>query len=311
MLFYAFLTDYGTIAPGNIIASIAAGLQPQSVSINRLASLRHSGVPYENLESMRTRDTEKEIRKLLRSVESVENVYSANLAGDLAEICIYQGPYVGTNTSIGVHGYWNDTRLPRIHYIHSLHDFPDWEMTDSEVLSGIDSLFLAKKVSMWTSKAKRLRLSQIFDLYYSTRGLPMVSINLAEENHKPNNILHKPIKSNPFAEEMFANNARSEAPFDRLTIEGSITNGCQRKDILETIDRNKLKDETYHLSQVLQLTTSSVSISDEQIRKNCDATVDRYFKYASKYLQISISFGFFDLYILFFLKFFFFRKINQ
>lgn len=229
---------------------------------------------------MRPRDTKKIIGKLLRSVESVENIYSANLAGDLAEICVYQGPYVGTNTSIGVHGHWNDTKLPRIHYIHSSHDFPDWEMTDSEVLSGIDSIFLAKKVSMWTAKVKRLRLSQIFDLYYSSRGLPMLSINLSQENQKPNHILRKAIKANPFAEEIFSSNDQTEMPFDRLTIDDGITNACQRKNILNTIDRKKLKEETYHLSQVLQFKTSSVSIKDDQMRKICDATVDRYFKYA-------------------------------
>lgn len=213
-------------------------------------------------------------------MESVENIYSASIAGDLAEICVYQGPYLGTNTSVGTPGWWNDTRLPRIHYLQTSHDFPDWEMTDSEVLSGIDSLFLAKKVAMWASKAHRLQLSQIFDWYYSTRGFPMLSINAAAEKEKPNNIRRKPGSKNPFAEELFVIGNRAEEDFDRMAIDVGITRACQRQDILATIDREKLKKETFHLSQALQFTTSSVPVSDDQMRKNCDATVDRYFKYA-------------------------------
>lgn len=267
------------MAPGIVIASIAAGLQPQSVSINRLAALRYSREPYENLETMRTRDTEKALRELLRSVESVENVYSASIAGDLAEICVYQGPYLGTNTSIGTPGWWNDTRLPRIHYLHTSHDFADWEMTDSEVLSGIDSLFLAKKVAMWASKAQRLQLSQIFDSYYSSRGFPLLSIGAAAEKKKPINIRRKPGSTNPFAEELFVIGDRAEENYDRMAIDVGITSACQRQDILATIDREKLKAETFHLSQALQFATSSVAVSDGRMRKNCDATVERYFRY--------------------------------
>lgn len=111
-----FFIDYGTFAPGIIIASIAAGLQPQNVQISEYISLQYKRTPWENLETMTKRDTQKELNKLLRSIDTMDNSYSAGLAGDLAEICVYQGPYFNRNTSIGMKGSWNDTYLPRIRY---------------------------------------------------------------------------------------------------------------------------------------------------------------------------------------------------
>lgn len=63
---------------------------------------------------MKKRDTAKELRKLLRSLDVIENGYAAGLAGDLAEICVYQGPLLNPNITIGISGHWNDTLLPRI-----------------------------------------------------------------------------------------------------------------------------------------------------------------------------------------------------
>lgn len=106
--------DYGTFTAGTVIASIAAGLQPQNVPVNKLLSFDYKRTPWDGLESMRARDTAKELRKLLRSLDVIDNGYAAGLAGDLAEICVYQGPYLTTNVTIGVQGHWNDTYLPRI-----------------------------------------------------------------------------------------------------------------------------------------------------------------------------------------------------
>lgn len=106
--------DYGTFTAGTVIASIAAGLQPQNVPVNRLLSFDYKRKPWEELESMKKRDTAKELRKLLRSLDVIENGYAAGLAGDLAEICVYQGPLLNPNITIGISGHWNDTLLPRI-----------------------------------------------------------------------------------------------------------------------------------------------------------------------------------------------------
>lgn len=67
---------------------------------------------------------------------------------------------------------------------------------------------------------------------------------------------------------------------ERFSINDGITSACNRKRILQLIDRDKLKDETYFLSQVLQYTTSSFAITDEALRTNCDAAVDNFFDYA-------------------------------
>lgn len=65
---------------------------------------------------MERRDTEKSVNKLLRSLDSVDNTYSAGLAGDLAEVCVYQGPYLGRNSTIGLLGTWNNSYFPRTRY---------------------------------------------------------------------------------------------------------------------------------------------------------------------------------------------------
>lgn len=103
-----------------MIASIAAGLQPQSVPINKILArkLHEYEDENENEDEMHqpigSRHQKHGLRTLLQSSDRVDNTYAANLAGDLAEICVYQSPYAATNTSIGITGYWNDTFLPRI-----------------------------------------------------------------------------------------------------------------------------------------------------------------------------------------------------
>lgn len=166
---------FGTISPGIFIASVASGLQPQNVKISEFVSAYSVKVPYENLETMEKRDTRKKLQKLFSSLNSVDNTYSVNLVSDLAEVVLYQAPYLGKNVSVGFQGTWNDTDFPRIHVLHG-NKRGHWEMTDSEVLSGIDGLFIAQQVSSWTSKIRRLRLSQLFEMYYDERGIPVTSI---------------------------------------------------------------------------------------------------------------------------------------
>ena len=92
---------------------------------------------------MELRDTTKVLEKLLRSRDSIDNTYASGLSGDLAEVCVYQGPYVAQNVSVGYSGIWNDTYFPRIKYLTENGNNPGrWEMTDAEVLAGIDSKHL-------------------------------------------------------------------------------------------------------------------------------------------------------------------------
>lgn len=178
---------FGTISPGIFIASVASGLQPQNVKISEFVAAYSVKIPYENLETMEKRDTRKKLQKLFSSLNSVDNTYSVNLVSDLAETVLYQAPYLGRNVSVGFQGTWNDTDFPRIHLLHG-NNRGHWEMTDSEILSGIDGLFISQQVSSWTSKIRRLRLSQLFEMYYNERGIPVTAI----ENKQTSRMNFKP-----------------------------------------------------------------------------------------------------------------------
>ena len=77
----------------------------------------------------------------------------------------------------------------------------------------------------------------------------------------------------------------------RLMAKGEINKACNRKDILETISMDRLKQETFNLAQVLQYMTSSVVVNSETMRRNCDAAVENFFIYASTF-GIYIVFNF-------------------
>lgn len=199
-----------------------------------------------------------------------------------------------------------------------------WEMTDSELLAGIDGIFISQQISSWVHHLRRMRLSQIIDMYYSGRGIPILAIE-STNNSPPINSVHRdvstkshavpepadndsesihvapersPSRSRPMTFN-YGTNSKLRAIFDhpdwewkkknsavqanilsRFSISDGINRACNRKEILSVIDRDKLKDETYFLSQILQFSTSSMAISDEDLRANCDATVDRFFNYS-------------------------------
>lgn len=183
-------------------------------------------------------------------------------------------------------------------YLEHAYHFPRWEMTDSEILGGIDGLYLAHKIPSFTTSTNRLKLSQVLDMYYSKRGLPFVMIEntntgINTNTSPPNqstksaytfntesNSRFRAIFEDPETE--FVQKAEKHSFLNQFSNKDGITNACHRKKILDNIDRQKLKDETFHLSQVLQLSTSSLAMSDDVLRKNCDATVERFYKYSGK-----------------------------
>ncbi|XP_062556159.1 uncharacterized protein LOC134221003 [Armigeres subalbatus] len=294
---------YGSIAPGVIIMSIAAGLQPQNIRISEFISSYKAKSMYENLETMERADTRKQVEKLLSSMESIDNTYAAGLAGDLAEVCLYQGPYVGTDVRVGLQGTWNDTYFPRVRFLADTHE-GRWEMTDSEVLSGIDGYFLAQQVPYFVNKVRRLRLSQVLDMYYSNRGIPIVSIENLGRRKLPNK-KQIPIARLPETSEINEDSLDKLFNAERKTklwkvfsedeeqtpqgaaqnVPDDINRACYRKEILQTIDKDRLKQETFNFVQVLQYTTGSVVVEDALMRRNCDAAVDRFFSYASNLLS--------------------------
>ncbi|KAF9816162.1 hypothetical protein SFRURICE_003713, partial [Spodoptera frugiperda] len=108
-------------------------------------------------------------------VADIGNVWVATLAGDLAEVVVNQGPRVGSiaqNMVIGSNNRWNDTLLPRDHYLFPQNlTVADWQFTDAEILAGIDGLILAHHVPKWVEQRRSLRLSQVLDMYYSNEGV--------------------------------------------------------------------------------------------------------------------------------------------
>lgn len=138
-------------------------------------------------------------------------------------------------------------------------------MTDTEALGGIDGFFMSQKISEFIENGYRLKLSQVLDLFYSRKGLPLIRVESSGTLIETEST--RPILDFPNSNVMHA----------------GITNACHRSKILRMINRDKLKEETYRLAQVLQHSTSSLGITDENLRRNCDNTVKRFFKYAGMY----------------------------
>ncbi|XP_058055022.1 uncharacterized protein LOC131206477 [Anopheles bellator] len=289
--------DYGTIAPGIVIMSIAAGLQPQNVLISEFVTAYRKRNLYENLETMETADTRKQLERLFASLESIDNMYAAGLVGDLAEVCFYQGPTQVTNVSVGLAGAWNDTYLPRVRYLAENHG-GRWEMTDSEILAGIDGHYLAHNVPQFVKRLRRLRLSQVLEMYYSERGIPVASIENIARRPRPTKrpTVREELRVGQYSDREPSGRGRTgtggsrfRSVFDEEREEDQhapeITRACQRREILRSIELDKLKLETYKFVELLQYATGSVIVSEPLMQQICDATVDRFYEQATLLLD--------------------------
>lgn len=169
------------VHPGVIVANIASGLQPQQVKIGEFVSEYRVQGNFENLETMETTDNRQKIEKLISSLNSVDNTYASGLVGDLAEVVLFQGP-IG-NFTVGFSGLWNDTEFPRMLHLRGSQS-GIWHLTDSELLSGIDGIFVSQQVSGWASRIRRLRLSQVLEMYYLHKGIsiPTIESNLQSKS---------------------------------------------------------------------------------------------------------------------------------
>ncbi len=193
--------DYGAVHIGNVIAAIASGMQPQNVRISDFVAEYKARDPFENLETMEETDNKQKIGKIISALSSVDNTYASGLAGevcdfyypkiifhfiisgDLAETILFQGPVLGSNFSIGFSALWNDTEFPRLLHLNgSGGGF--FHLTDAEILSGLDSLFISQQVSAWSTRIRRLRLSQILEMYYMHQGvsIPTIQTNVNGQN---------------------------------------------------------------------------------------------------------------------------------
>ncbi|XP_063821116.1 uncharacterized protein LOC135071258 [Ostrinia nubilalis] len=173
-------TDWGPIAPGILVAAVAASLEPQRVLMSDIlnADIFKAGISeplmvlakqewYEDIEAFNVEEQP--------AVPDISNVWVATLAGDLAEVVVNQGPRVGSVAhalGVGSSNRWNDTLLPRDFYLLPRNaSNVDWHFTDAEMLAGVDGLILANFIPKWVEQRRTLRLSQILDMYYSHEGV--------------------------------------------------------------------------------------------------------------------------------------------
>ncbi|RZF45961.1 hypothetical protein LSTR_LSTR008338 [Laodelphax striatellus] len=155
-----------TVSAGTVIAAIAAALSPVEVQqLQILANLQRD---------QRSLNPGRPTSVADLSDSYVNNTWAATLAGDLAEVIEFQAANV-EDIFLGANGVWNDTLIPTAYYFTSLEkkriEKKTWQITDAEALGGVDGLILAREVSSLTSNMYQPRLSQILEMYYSTKGL--------------------------------------------------------------------------------------------------------------------------------------------
>lgn len=135
-----------------------------------------------------------------------------------------------------------------------------WEFTESEILSGLDSIFISKHIREWVNQLRRLRLSQVVAMYYHARGLPVRAIETS--GHKSKSLGNMQDYAS-ILEELNVG----------ISSDDDITNACHRMKILDGIDVGRLQDETFNFAQVLQYTATSVYIAEDKLRSSCDQAV--------------------------------------
>ncbi|XP_039286299.1 uncharacterized protein LOC111043365 isoform X2 [Nilaparvata lugens] len=151
------------VSAGTVLAAIAAALSPVELSqLQLLSSLQRQ---QRDFRQGRTADL---------GDSYVNNTWAATLAGDLAEVIEFQAANV-EDIFLGANGVWNDTIIPTAYYFTSLEkkriEKKTWQITDAEALGGVDGLILAREVSSLTNNMYQPRLSQVIEMYYSTKGL--------------------------------------------------------------------------------------------------------------------------------------------
>ncbi|XP_044580110.1 uncharacterized protein LOC123262112 [Cotesia glomerata] len=169
------LTEFGTVAPGTLITGIAAALQYQTIAVKLLYDSIPN--PYDfNEDEVDFVIPRHEIlvnksmwfSNLQRSNAQVDNIWLATVAGELAELVIYEGPIKGEKMSLGSSGSWDSTMRPMLFYLLNKDD--NYEVTRAEIVGAVDGFIIANSLRTWIKYFNNLRLSQIFEIYYSSKG---------------------------------------------------------------------------------------------------------------------------------------------
>lgn len=145
-------SPWGSFSAGTVLSGIAAGLAPQTVTVQQLVAADHDMEHY------------KMARQTAGNL-NVDNRYAATLSGDVAEAVLQQVP---REIQVGSPGAWNITAVPHWYFLSQRNNF---EQTDAEIRAGIDGLLLGLRINEWHSRFNNLRLSTVLDMYYSQRGM--------------------------------------------------------------------------------------------------------------------------------------------
>ncbi|XP_054267048.1 uncharacterized protein LOC128989201 [Macrosteles quadrilineatus] len=148
------LTPAGSVNVGRLLTAMLAALTPQQIPLSQLLT------------------TEQLILCRLLPTDTINNVWAATLAGDLAEAAVEQSPLYEMNVKIRIPGRWNNTQIPTHFYFDKVPfdiiDKHQWQITDAEILGGIDGLLLGRKVQKpGISETNTQQLSQVLEMYYS------------------------------------------------------------------------------------------------------------------------------------------------
>lgn len=266
-------TDYyGDVSFGTLIGAIAAGLEPQLVQINDLIG---SYGQYANLESMDETRFSRKLAKLFRNLNTIDNKLAGGISGNLAQVCVFQTPFVGSSFVLGTSGVWNDTLFPRARLLEQNHQ-GRWEFPEAEILASLDSYFISNNIRDWVNQLRRLRLSQVVDMFYNSRGIPVRAIETSGQKSKAFENMRD-----------YANVLKDKA--SDISSDAEIMNACDRMKILESLDVQRLQEETYNVASVLQFTATSFYITDETLRSNCDFAVTAFVAKARSILNSMVK----------------------
>ncbi|XP_014480693.1 PREDICTED: uncharacterized protein LOC106747566 [Dinoponera quadriceps] len=248
------LTPYGTIAPGVIIAAIAASLQHQSIALTDIYNITErpgitDSMDYNELvdfvlpRSEMIHDKSMSYLPLLGLNVNLDNIWLTTIAGDLAEMVVYQGPVLGADMELGAAGFWNNTMRPQVYYLKSNRD-NYLDATRADIVSDIDGLIVASHVETLVNDFNSLRLSQILDMYYSGEG-----ITVREENIRV----------------------------------------CDRKNAFpDAVPKTVLYEQTYAASDILAYYSSIRFTSPEFFKRMVDHAIDRFSVYANSHLLTEV-----------------------
>lgn len=163
-------SPWGSFSGGTVITGLAAGLQPQTITVRDLV------MGDESFGQLR-----KFARQQAPGTMNVDNRFAATLSGDIAEAVLRQSP---ATIQVGASGAWNNSAVPNWYFLSQRERL---EMTDAEIRGGLDGLILATNIANWRQRANTLRLSQVLDMYYTQRGIfgmvnPETSIRACNRN---------------------------------------------------------------------------------------------------------------------------------